>query len=224
MRLVDRRCKSKNVLRIAALAILAIIPTAASSQQQQIHPHPGVNHFNQPRLGPVFMHRPVYTPRPIFPVFVPQRFHLMGRPLFAFGLGLGFNPLWFRSCGPYAGWLWGYNCYAVPVYIGGDEGRQLAQLYFKDGSIYNVTDYWVVNGRLHFMTIDDSGTKWNEHSVDVNTLDMQKTADIAKQRGFRFVLRNEPMQQYLRDHPEIGQPGVARPEEAPASSQAPSAK
>ena len=110
MRLVDQRRMLTNVLRIAALALLAIIPAAAFAQQRQFHPQPGMNHFNQPRpLGPIFLHRPVYTPRPIFPVFVPQRFHLMGRPLFAFGLGLGFNPLWFRSCGPYAGWLWGYN-------------------------------------------------------------------------------------------------------------------
>jgi hypothetical protein len=28
--------------------------------------------------------------------------------------------------------------------------------------------------------------------------------DVSKQRGFRFLLRNEPLQQYLQDHPEIG--------------------
>jgi len=218
MRLVDRRSGWVKAFRFVVFAILAVAPIAASAQQRRFHP--GMNHFNQPRpLGPIFLHRPVYNPRPIFPAFVPQRFDLMGRPLFAFGLGLGFNPLWFRSCGPYAGWLWGYNCYAVPVYVGGDQGRELAQLYFKDGTVYNVTDYWVVSGQLHFMTIDDSGTKWNEHTADVNTLDMEKTADVAKLRGFRFVLRNEPMQQYLRDHPEIGQPGVAPPEEASPTRQ-----
>lgn len=214
MRLVDWRHGFVGALRCAVSAILALAPFSACAQQPQFHAGPGVNRYNQSRpVAPIFLHRPIYTPHPIFPAFVPQRFHL-GRPLFAFGLGLGFDPLWFRNCGPYAGWLWGYNCYSVPVYIGGEEGRQLAQLYFKDGSMYNVTDYWVVNGQLHFMTIDESGTKWNEHTVVLNTLDMRKTADTAKQRGFRFVLRNEPMQQYLRDHPEIGEPGVTPPEEA----------
>src|SRR5215469_12666896 len=35
-----------------------------------------------------------------------------------------------------------------PVY--GEVSAELPQLYLKDGSILSVTDYWMVDGRLHF--------------------------------------------------------------------------
>jgi hypothetical protein len=87
----------------------------------------------------------------------------------------------------------------------------LAQLYLKDGTVYNVTDYWLVDSQLHFATLDESGVKWNEHTIDFSQLDLEKTKDVAKLRGFNFVLRNEPLQQYLQNHPEIGTPGAAPP-------------
>lgn len=95
------------------------------------------------------------------------------------------------------------------IYSGG--GRELPQLYLKDGTINNVTDYWLVNNQLHFTTIDESGTKWVEHTIDFDQLDLQKTVDVSAQRGFRLVLRDEPMQQYLQDHPEIGEPDAPPP-------------
>lgn len=175
----------------------------------------GAPHVNAPRvfMQPVFQQHPIHMLRPVFPIFPPRRFAFLGVPLLGRGLGLEFSPLWWRSCGTYS-WTWGYNCYAVPVYIG-EENRQLPQLYMKDGTVYNVTDYWVVNNQLHFTTIDESGTKWNEQTVDLGQLDLQKTTDVAKQRGFRFMLRNEPMQQYLRDHPEIGEAPASEKPRAP---------
>jgi hypothetical protein len=72
------------------------------------------------------------------------------------------------------------------------------------GTIYNVTDYWRENDQLHFMTLDASGTKWVGHTAPIHTLDLQKTEEVSRERGFHFMLREEPMQQYLLHHPEIG--------------------
>jgi hypothetical protein len=37
-------------------------------------------------------------------------------------------------------------------------------------------------------------------------LDVQKTIDVNTRRGFRVVMRNEPMEQYLRDYPDLTPP------------------
>jgi len=34
-------------------------------------------------------------------------------------------------------------------------------------------------------------------------LDLQKTIDMNAQAGFRFVLRNEPIEENLKDHPDV---------------------
>ena len=87
-----------------------------------------------------------------------------------------------------------------PVYYG-EANSQFVQLYLKDGTVYNVTDYWLVNGELHFKTVEENGTKVVEHEIDFGLLDLQMTIDVNTARGFRFVLRNEPLEQYLRDYP-----------------------
>jgi len=85
----------------------------------------------------------------------------------------------------------------APLVYGGGE-RQLLQLYLKDGTVYDVADYWLVNdNELHFMTVDASG-KQTEHVVGFDQLDLEKTIRVSKEMGYRFVLRNEPLQQYLQ--------------------------
>lgn len=97
------------------------------------------------------------------------------------------------------------NPYATPpVYLYGGGVRELAQLHLKDGTIYYVTDYWLVNDQLHFTTIEEGGTKSVEHVIDFDQLDLQRTINENTARGFRFVLRNEPIEQYLEDHPDAG--------------------
>lgn len=91
-----------------------------------------------------------------------------------------------------------------PLYLYGGGERELAQLYFKDGTIYYVTDYWLVNDQLHFTTVEEGGTKSLERVVDFDQLDLQRTINENTARGFRFVLRNEPIEQYLQDHPDTG--------------------
>ena len=177
---------------------------------------------------------------PTFPIFRRPRFFVS--PFFSFGVGLGFNSFWWPNCGPF--WGWGFNCNGLPFYgygfgnygptyvpsvtqvyeyppslypnyFYGGGTRQLTQLYLKDGTIYNVTDYWLVNDQLHFRTAEDSGAKLVEHVIDFDQLDLQKTIDVNTERGFHFVLRKEPLEDYLRDHsgapPQTGPAGPLPP-------------
>ena len=167
-----------------------------------------------------FQQHPIYVfPRPVF----------FGPPFYRFGFGLGFNSFWWPACNPF--WGWGFSCYGLPfygygygygnyvppqayeypVYLYSGEGRELAQLYLKDGTVYNVTDYWLVDGQIHFTIIDQGGTKSVEQVIGFDELDLQKTIDVATQRGFRFVLRNEPVEQYLQDHPDLTPPAAPPP-------------
>lgn len=194
-----------------------------------------------------FPRRPRFPGRPFFPITGPG-FGFFGAPFFGFGLGFGFNSLWWPTCGPF--WGWSYGCNSLPFYdygLGyysygpgmyenpsenqpgpqiyenpsatspfytyGAEVRELVQLYLKDGTIYYVTDYWLVNDQLHFRTVEEGGTKSVEQVVDFDQLDLQKTIDINTQHGFRFVLRNEPLEQYLEDHPD--NPSDAAPQTGP---------
>jgi hypothetical protein len=56
---------------------------------------------------------------------------------------------------------------------------------------------------------------------------LQKTIDVNTARGFRFVLRNEPLEQYLKDNPSLDSPSDEAPRNQPpagperASPQAP---
>ncbi|MGH9572641.1 MAG: hypothetical protein ACRD40_03810 [Candidatus Acidiferrales bacterium] len=103
-----------------------------------------------------------------------------------------------------------------PLYLYSGPQRDLVELYLKDGTVYNVTDYWVVNNELHFTMTEDG--KSAEHTIPFDSLDLQKTIDVNTQRGFHFTLRNEPIEQYLQDHPEIGSsPGRTQIELAPAA-------
>lgn len=168
------------------------------------------------------------------PVF-PRRV-FFGRRFFRLGVGLGLNSLWWPTCGPSGAWAWGwgFNCYAPPVYGYGYEnyvtvptyessvyqyggydggGRDLVWLYLKDGAVYAVTDYWFVNGQVHFSMVEDNPRKPAEHAISQDELDVQKTAYINTHRGFRMVVRDEPWPQYLKDHPDLTPPDLAPPEE-----------
>jgi hypothetical protein len=140
----------------------------------------------------------------------------VGIPFLRFGTGLGFNSLWWPCCGPALGW--GYECYPMPMYgygfenyiaqptyedsayLYGGEDRDLVWLYLKDGKVLGVTDYWLVNGQMHFRLSDDA-RQAAEHAISYNELDVQKTIHVNTRRGFRIVFRDEPWQQYLKDHP-----------------------
>jgi hypothetical protein len=65
-----------------------------------------------------------------------------------------------------------------------------------------VTDYWVVDGQLHFTMPKQGGTKPVEHVISFDELDLQETINVNTARGFRFVLRNQPIEKYLGDNPK----------------------
>jgi hypothetical protein len=93
----------------------------------------------------------------------------------------------------------------------GEEGPDLPQLYLKDGSIVNVTDYWLVDDQLHFTIIQEYGAKPEEEVIPFEALDLQKTVDENTRRGFHVMLRNEPFEKYVRDHPEGAPPVLTAP-------------
>src|SRR5438552_1109809 len=89
----------------------------------------------------------------------------------------------------------------LPTYVFvGSASATHPQLVFKDGTTYTVTDYWRVNDQLHFITVEEGGTKSVQHTVPFEDLDVQRTADADAAQGFRFVVRDEPIAQWLEHH------------------------
>jgi len=171
----------------------------------------GAARFRPPR-------RPI---RPFPPVLVVYETpFLLGGPFW------GWNSCWWASCDLFWPWTLGYTAvsspgptnyvspvYEAPVYVYGEERPDLPQLLLKDGTILSVTDYWLVDDQLHFTMIEEEAGKPVEHVIPFDALDLQTTVDVSTRRGFRFMLRNEPFEQYLRDHHEDSPPVVTLPHE-----------
>jgi hypothetical protein len=161
-----------------------------------------------------------YPRRPIRPF--PPVLIVYGSP-FLFGEPFwGWNSCWW-TCDLFWPWTLDYTTvsspgptnyvsqvYETPVYDYGEERPDLPQLVLKDGTVLNVTDYWLVDDQLHFTMIEQDGGQPVEHVIPFAALDLRKTTDVNTGRGFRFVLRDEPFEQYVRDHPE-GSPPVITP-------------
>lgn len=150
-------------------------------------------------------------------------------PFFRFEPGFAFNFFWSPNCSLY--WVWGYSCstglplygygygfenfamqsYETPVYLSAAAERDLVWLYRKDGAAYQVSDYWFVNGEVHFVAVDEAGAKSAEQTISAGDLNAQKTIDVNSRRGFRVVMRDEPIDAYLRDHPDATPPLLERP-------------
>jgi hypothetical protein len=158
--------------------------------------------------------RPVHPFPPVFVVYQPPFF--FGQPFW------GWNSCGWADCGLFWPAL-SYTTvsspgpinYVSPVYetsvnFYGEERQDLPQLFLNDGTILNVTDYWLVDNQLHFTMTEQNARKPAEHEIPFDALDLQTTVDANTQRGFRFVLRNEPFEQYVHDHPE-GPPPVVTP-------------
>jgi hypothetical protein len=83
-------------------------------------------------------------------------------------------------------------------------------LVLKDGTIYTVTDYWMADGKLHYVTAENG-----ENTIDIDQLDLQHTAERNSERGVTFTLR-------AQDATQPAQAPAAAPEPAPAPPEAPS--
>lgn len=160
-----------------------------------------------------------FFPGPVFPFYFGGPFWFLG--------GWGYNPCWWLNC--YLYWNWGYSYnpnpwnsnfmhnyvqpqfYQYPLYAYASGNRDFPQLYLKDGTVITVTDYWVVDEQLHFVAIE--GARSAEHTIALDDLDVQTTIDVNTRLGFRFVRRNEPMNQYLRDHPNENPPDWPAPQQ-----------
>jgi hypothetical protein len=190
----------------------------------QFRPAPPVGAFNF-RGVPFRLHQPIY---PFFPFYGSPFF--FGEPFWGFGAGWAYSSCLWSACDLF--WLWGPSytapiypyglgayaytppIYEYPSYVYGERERDLPQLYMKDGTVYTVTDYWLVDDQLHFVMMEpgpQGGMKTVEHVIDFDELDLQTTIDVATRRGFRFVLRNEPLEQYMKDHPNETPPPVTPP-------------
>ena len=56
-------------------------------------------------------------------------------------------------------------------------------IYLKDGTVYAVRQFAVVDGKLRYTT-----TYGDENSIDLDRLDLQKTVDANAARGVKFSL------------------------------------
>ncbi len=65
--------------------------------------------------------------------------------------------------------------------------RPLTLLQLKDGTMYGLTDYWLDDGRLHYIT-----SYGGDNSVPLERIDFDRTVQLNWERGVEFVLRPKP--------------------------------
>ncbi len=70
------------------------------------------------------------------------------------------------------------------------DEQPVTWLQTVDGEIYGLTDYWVEDGRLHYVT--DYGAK---NALPFERIDFDKTVQLNARQGVEFVLRPKPAPQ-----------------------------
>lgn len=159
-------------------------------------------------------------------------------PFWSWGCGFGFGWNWGWGWGwmdnfGYPGYVGGYyppppppptdmsapeygpfSYQYPPVGEGGVEATPVVEtiLALKDGNTYSVTDYWLENGRLHYVT-----TYGGANDIPVEQLDLQRTVDENAQRGVTFSLRPAPAPQSPQELP----PDLAPPATPPSQNSSP---
>lgn len=170
------------MVRTICCAIVALLAaTGTAFPQRFLHPHYGP-HRNLMRVRPFYAWCPPWLARPYY------------------------VPLPYQYPAPY-GVSYPYINYALatPNYVFlGTASSSYPQLVFNDGIRYTVADYWRVDDELHFITVEEGGTKFVPHTVPFGDLDLDQTKDRAKAEGFRFVIRDKPIEQWLEDRTADG--------------------
>lgn len=67
------------------------------------------------------------------------------------------------------------------------EAGPITLLQLKDGSMYALTDYWLENGRLHYIT-----SYGGENDLPMERIDLDTTVKLNYERDVEFVLRPKP--------------------------------
>jgi len=203
-------------------------PISRPPVSRPFSPVPPVGAF---RPGGSVLFRPgPFRPRPIYPYPI-YRYPIYGYPVW----GPQWQFWWQWAVWPHNSCAW-TNCYFwnwgpsydsfrfyeyTPAYVGtpaypsslylSAQEREQPQLFLTDGTAYSVTDYWLVDNQVHFKIVDERSGNSVEQVIPLDALDLQTTVDVNTRRGFRFVLRNEPMDQYLEHHPDQPPPDWTPP-------------
>ena len=123
--------------------------------------------------------------------------------------------------------VWDFNALSANYVFVGSASPSHPQLVLKDGTTYSVTDYWRVDDQLHFITVEEGGTKSVPHSVPFEDLDVQRTTDRDAAQGFQFVIRDEPIEQWLehraQQHPPRRRGTTGSSQLTPSTLQSPAA-
>ena len=114
---------------------------------------------------------------------------------------------------------WGPS--APPEETGGGGGSASSSdsevvLFLKDGTVYAITDYWIADNKLHYVT-----NYGGENSVPLDQLDIQRTVDVNAKRGINITLRPTPTPQSQQQ--AAPEPDAAPPAPEPASPPQPNA-
>jgi hypothetical protein len=114
---------------------------------------------------------------------------------------------------------WGPS--APPEETGGGGGSASSSdsevvLFLKDGTVYAITDYWIADNKLHYVT-----NYGGENSIPLEQLDIQRTVDVNAKRGINITLRPTPTPQSQQQ--AAPEPGAATPAPEAASPPQPNA-
>ena len=90
--------------------------------------------------------------------------------------------------------------FAPTYFFLGNESASRPRLVFKDHTTYTVEDYWRVGDELHFITSEEGGSKSVPRTAPFAGLDVQATTDALTAQGFKFRVRDEPIDQWLQHH------------------------
>lgn len=168
--------------RMICFALFGLLVSSEAAFAQAA-PH----HFTRPH-GRVFVHRAHFRWHPHRGIF--PRDHYWFDPFRFFVLDFAPPPPPSDPTVPFA---------AVAYYYG-NEAASRPRLVFKDHTTYTVEDYWRVGDQLHFITSEDGGAKSVSRTIPFADLDVQATTDLLAAHGFKFRVRDEPIEQWLKHH------------------------
>jgi len=86
---------------------------------------------------------------------------------------------------------------APPSANASEAVQPVVNLVLKDGTVFGVTSYWLVNDRLFYIT-----TYKIQSSIPIDQLDLQKTVDMNWKRGIAFTLTPQAPDQEPQQNPQ----------------------